>query len=123
VTGGPYREPPPPKPHEPDPYLLAWAKYRRLRNLWVSVFFGWPVLVVVLMTLLTKGVGMPEREAANYVALPVFLIAATLHFGLGHRLTRFPCPRCGKPFHGRSPWNWTLRTCASCGLEFGRPKG
>jgi ribosomal protein L37E len=89
----------------------------------LAVFFGWPVLVVIGMILLTKVAGMAETEATHFVALPLSLVAAVLHFGLIHRLTHFPCPRCGEPFHGRSSWNRTLRRCATCELEFGRPKG
>lgn len=93
-TEGPYRDSPPLPPAQAfDSYALQWARYRNLemassRVTWITII---PV-AVVLQYIFGGG------DSGGVVAVVFMAIAVPAWVIVRHRFTRFPCPRCKKPF-------------------------
>ncbi len=104
----------------PDPYLAAWAAYRRRRAKMWTVFFTWPLVAGVVLTVVRGVTGATEKEVFPYVAIPIGLVA----FVALNVLTKFDCPRCGNPFHRKGALrNGFARRCLNCDIRIGTPLG
>ena len=101
-------------------YNQAWLKYRRLR----SCVLGSYLAVVVLAIWFRLFDSIPDRLFGYVVFLAILLVFLSL--GMGVRLARWSCPRCGKRYFMKS-WYLSLvrplwyeisfgRRCVHCGL-------
>jgi hypothetical protein len=86
-------------------WQARWTEYRGIRR---CAYL--PLMVFLLGILGAIAAPVLQVEAAVLGALPVLVV-----YGSG--LTRWPCPRCGKPFHStRWGYNAFARRCLNCGL-------
>jgi hypothetical protein len=90
-------------------YRENWRRYKQIRNLfwglWVGIF---PSMFAIL---LAYGNGFTLG-----LVCAVFWFALFMY--VGNRVSRWPCPRCGKVFAGKGWYNkgFAARTCEHCGL-------
>jgi hypothetical protein len=102
---------------ETDRYLSAWQEYRRRRRaLRVAALLG--VVLVVLGSL------APDLRWMQGLGVLAWIVTLVVFFT---RVSRWPCPRCGRDFLYRSPsdrgpgqnwygtWPFAGR-CVHCGL-------
>lgn len=95
-------------------YLQQWNSYRRRH--WAAslgLLLGFPAAcavgyLIVAVADLDPGVALTVAGAAW----------GCIWLWLCLRVTRFPCPRCSKPFlAGQEPAFAATRCCSNCGLE------
>jgi predicted RNA-binding Zn-ribbon protein involved in translation (DUF1610 family) len=109
----PYRTPPEPK--TPDPYLVAWQRYRDRRAMKWVLFFGWPVAAAFFV-----GMMRFHTDDGPYVAWVVCGVGALVAMSV---LGVFSCPRCGARMYVRSLWRDDAPDgCRACGIDVGTPK-
>ena len=113
--GEPYRVP---APGPPDPYLVAWARLKRRRNL---TRLGAFVLFVILAPTAMLAWVPPDTRIIGLalgllLALPVGLFVISL-------LEPLCCPACHRPFFPSTLAEaGTAQRCAHCGIEMGTPE-
>jgi hypothetical protein len=111
----PYRESP---RAEPDPYVVAWAQYRRRRArvralLLISPLVGCLALAALRASACGSG-------AAHGVALGLAIAIVVL---ATFSIARASCPRCGEKLHvGGSHVDPFSDRCVNCGIRIGTPK-
>jgi hypothetical protein len=102
----------------PDPYLVAWDRWRnRRRAKWV-LFFAWPFAAkYVLEAMLGAHLLRQENLLYGYFAIG---LAAFVWMG---RLSLLDCPRCGGRMFIFGWWGDRRGDgCNECELTFGTPK-
>jgi hypothetical protein len=94
-----------------DGYESGWRTLRRRRNQLLLAFIGYVPITSALAVL-------ADKLFHSYKLPFVFALSWMLLFAIASiRYSRFPCPRCGKPFF--STWfyhNGFARRCVHCKL-------
>ncbi len=109
-----------------DGYAAAWDEYRRNRRSSWIVFFGWPLVGLLIAELIHLTSGDSMNHIGPYVEIPVGLVALVLFHGFGSSMK---CPRCGEHPHvlktqwsGVSYRNPMSGRCLNCGIRIGAPE-
>jgi hypothetical protein len=111
MAATPYRVAPPVRP---DPYLMAWADFRRRRTTVIALSLAYLPVSVVAVNLLGE-------RAFGYVILPylaTFMLA-------GSYFATFRCPSCRNVFRAK-PWPFpkprpSQIQCGRCSILVGTP--
>src|SRR5579863_4048894 len=92
-----------------DAYERQWKRYRRLQlHSWIAFAgFGLSAFVIVLAKL-------PSKK--YFIVVLLFWVYSAV---AGSLLRQFPCPRCGRYFEKRWPWQrrFAAGCCPHCGLK------
>jgi hypothetical protein len=83
------------------------------------VFFSWPVAITGVLAIFRRVTGASDAALFGPIVVPIGVTAFATMFVL----SRFACPRCGKPFASRPLFsNILTRHCLNCGIKIGTPK-
>jgi hypothetical protein len=93
--------------------LPYWREYRSRRRALLTVF-----LAAFAMLVISSNLEQAYPALGNYPIIGAIVFYVVAGLLTGHRLSRWPCPRCHQPFHSvsgiaKSPFS---RSCAHCGL-------
>jgi hypothetical protein len=120
VSESPYRAP---SPVEPDPYLVAWARQRRVDTRLITLVSCAAIAYLLLITCLSLRYGWPIQNLA-WTNIVVALLARQVVL---KKRSQYNCPHCAKPFLSEEDKKrslgrrWKLQ-CVHCGILFGTPK-
>jgi hypothetical protein len=94
-----------------------WAEFGRRRTIYFATLAA-PILAGALALLFDRLVGLGGLRAWIVPLVLAFGLAwAALAVSAWWRVTRWPCPRCGKPYlFDRSVLSARARACAHCRL-------
>jgi hypothetical protein len=93
-------------------YTSAWDDYRRRRRRLFDIFVG-GFAVIALWSFLFRNNAI--QALAPLILCPIWMLTVIV---LSIPLSRFKCPRCGRPFF--QTWlyhNAFARKCVHCGLR------
>ena len=92
-------------------YEAQWNEYRKRRLVFVLLAATYIPAQFVISLPLSRALGSDS-------VIPIVAVLWIAAFGVaGMRLSRWPCPRCGKPFHlTQRRYKSFARKCVHCGL-------
>jgi hypothetical protein len=120
VSESPYRAP---SPVESDPYLVAWARQRRVDRRLITLVSGAAIGYLLLIAFLSLRCGWPAQTMFwSNMVLALLARQAVLK-----KRSQYNCPHCAKPFLSEEDKKrslgrrWKLQ-CVHCGILFGTPR-
>ena len=92
----------------------VWEPYHRLRIRFFGVWFGGPIALMTLVALSNA------VYFVRFLLLPAFPAVVVAFCVQSYRLSRWPCPECGRHFCWRGGlFNPFAERCRHCGLRTG----